>query len=92
MLHSLDHSEISQSYTEKRRGRRETEVTRRIKGGIKRRQIQPVISFLSVLHHLEYTKRFTEFGREEKGEGGDRGEPVEKKEGPKGERVKQSSQ
>ena len=28
----------SQSYTEKRRGRKETEVTRRIKGGIKRRE------------------------------------------------------
>ena len=46
----------SQSYMEKRRGRRETEVTRRIKGGIKRRQIQPVISFLSVLHHLEHAE------------------------------------
>ena len=54
-------------------------MTSRIKGGIKRRQIQPVISFLSVLHHLEYTKRFTELGREEKGEGGDRGDLVEKK-------------
>ena len=68
-------------------------MARRIKGESKgERQIQPVISFLSVLHHLEYTKRFTELGREEKGEGGDRGEPVEKKESPKGERVKQSSQ
>ena len=38
------------------------------------RQIQPVISSLSVLHSPEHTKRFTEFGREEKGEGGDRGE------------------
>ena len=47
------------------------------------RQIQPVISFLSVLHHLEHTKRFTELGREEKGEGGDRGNLVEKKESPK---------
>ena len=28
----------SRSYTEKRRGRKETEVTRRIKGGIKRRE------------------------------------------------------
>ena len=28
----------SQSYTEKRRGRKETEVARRIKGGIKRRE------------------------------------------------------
>ena len=31
------------------------------------RQIQPVISSLSVLHHLEHTKTFTELGREEKG-------------------------
>ena len=54
--------------------------------------IQPVISSLSVLHHLEHTKRFTELGREEKWEGGDRGNLVEKKESPKGERaVKQSS-
>ena len=65
-------------------------MTSRIKGGIKRRQIQPVISFLSVLHHLEYTKRFTELGREEKWEGGDRGDLVEKREHPKGE--EQSSQ
>ena len=50
------------------------------------RQIQPVISSLSVLHRLEHTKRFTELGREEKGEGGDRGYLVKKKESPKGER------
>ena len=49
------------------------------------RQIQPVISSLSVLHCLEHRKRFTELGREEKGEGGDRGDLVEKKESPKGE-------
>ena len=61
-------------------------MARRIKGGIKRRETDPVISSLSVLHHLEHTKRFTELGREEKGEGGDRGELVEKKEIPKGER------
>ena len=60
----------SQSYTEKRRGRKETEVARGIKVGIKReRQIQPVISSLSVLHSLEHTKRFAELGREEKGAG-----------------------
>ena len=47
------------------------------------RQIQPVISSLSVLHRLEHTKRFTELGREEKGEEGDRGDLVEKKESPK---------
>ena len=51
------------------------------------RQIQPVISSLSVLHSLEHTKRFSELGREEKGEGGDRGNLVEKKESPKGERA-----
>ena len=44
------------------------------------RQIQPVISSLCVLHHPEHTKRFTELGREEKGEGGDRGDLVEEKE------------
>ena len=70
----------SQSYTEKRIRRKETEVTRRIKGGIKgERQIQPVISSLSVLHSPEHTKRFTELGREEKGKGGDIGDLVEEK-------------
>ena len=74
----------SQSYTEKRRGRKETEVARRIKGEPKgERQIQPVINSLSVLHRPEHTKRFTELGREEKGEGGDRGDIVERKESPK---------
>ena len=33
------------------------------------------------------TQRFTELGREEKGEGGDRGDLVEKKESPKGKRA-----
>ena len=33
------------------------------------------------------TQRFTELGREEKGEGGDRGDLVEKKESPKEERA-----
>ena len=54
-------------------------MTRRIKWGIKRREILPLISSLSVLHCQEHTKRFTELGREEKGEGGDRGDLVEKK-------------
>ena len=43
----------------------------------------PVISSLSILHSPECTKRFTE----EKGEGGDIGDLVEKKESPKGERA-----
>ena len=50
------------------------------------RQIQPVISFLSVLHHPEHTSDSV-LGREEKGEGGDRGDLLEKKESPKGERA-----
>ena len=33
------------------------------------------------------TQRFTELGREEKGEGGDRGDLVEKKDSPKEERA-----
>ena len=49
------------------------------------RQIQPVISSISVLHHLERTKRVTDLGREEKGEGGDRGNLMEKKESKGGE-------
>ena len=51
------------------------------------RQIQPVISSQSVLHSLEHTKRFTDLGMEEKGEAGDRGDLVEKKESQKGERA-----
>ena len=51
------------------------------------REIQPVISYLSVLHSAEHTKRFPELGREEKGEAGDRGDLVEKKESQKGERT-----
>ena len=63
-------------------------MARRIKGESKgERQIQPVISSLSVLQSLEHTKRFTELGREAKGEGGDRGDLVEKKESPMGERA-----
>ena len=58
-------------------------MTRRIKGGIKRRETDPASNqFPSVFHHPEHTKRFTELGREEKGEGGDRGgEKGESKEG-----------
>ena len=51
------------------------------------RQIQPVISSLSVLHCPEHTKRFTDLGREDKRKGGDKGDLVEKKERPKGERA-----
>ena len=78
----------SWTYTEKRRGKKETELARRKKEGSKAEiQIQPVISSLSVLHSPEHTKTFTELGREEKGEGGDRSDLVEKKKSPKGERA-----
>ena len=64
-------------------------MARRIKQGESKgeKQIQPVICSLSVLHCLGHRKRFTEYGREEKGEEGDRGNLVEKKESPKRERA-----
>ena len=49
-----------------------------------------MISSLSVLHSPEHTKKFTELSREEKGEGGDRGDLGKKKESQKGR--EQSSQ
>ena len=55
------------------------------------RQIQPVISSLSVLHSPEHTERFTELSREEKGEGGDRGDLGEKRETEKGRSSKPDS-
>ena len=64
----------SQSYMEKRRRRREIEVTRRRRGGVKRGDTSlasnqfPKCS-LSVLHSLKHPDRFTELNREEKGEG-----------------------
>ena len=42
-------------------------MARRIRVEIKRRQIQPVISSLSVLHSPEQTKRFTESGEKRRG-------------------------
>ena len=62
-------------------------MSRRRKGGFKRRQIQPAINSLSVLHSPEHTKGFIELGREEKGEGGHRGDMDKKKESQKGERA-----
>ena len=40
-LHNWTAQRCSWSYTEKRRRRKETEVTRRIKGGSKRRETDP---------------------------------------------------
>ena len=59
-------------------------MARSIKGGIKRSETDPASDqFPKCLHSLEHTKRFTELGREEKEEGGDRGDLVEKKDCPK---------
>ena len=44
-----------------------------------------MISSLSVLYSPEHPKRFTELDREEKGDGGDRSDLGEKKEGQKAE-------
>ena len=55
-----------------------------------KRQILPLISSLSVLQSPEHPKRFTELSREEKGEGGDRGDLGERKDDQKGR--EQSSQ
>ena len=45
------------------------------------------MSSLTVLHSPEHTKRFTELGKEEKEEGGERGDLVKIKDSPKGERT-----
>ena len=62
----------SQNYMEKRRGRREIEVTRRRRGGIKRGESKLATS-LCALHSLDHSEMFTELYREEKREEGDRG-------------------
>ena len=77
----------SWSYIEKRRGRKETEEARRIKRGIKRRERDPASNQFPKCSPPSGTHRDSELGREEKGEGGDRGDLVEKKESPKEERA-----
>ena len=63
-------------------------MARRIKRGIKRRETDPASNqFPKCSPQSRHTKRLTELGREEKGEGGDRGDLVEKKESPKGDRA-----
>ena len=67
--------------------RKETEVARRIKGGIKRRETDPASNqFPKCSPQPRTHKEIHRVGRDEKGEGGDRGDLVEKKESPKGER------
>ena len=63
-------------------------VARRIKGGIKTRETDSASNqFTKCSSQLRTPKRFTELGREEKGEGGDKGNLVEKKESQKGKRA-----
>ena len=70
----------SQSYMEKRRERREIEVTRRQIGGIKRGERKLASNhFLCVLHSLDRSEMFTELHREEKREEGDRGGQEDKR-------------
>ena len=67
------------------------EVTRRRRGGVKRRETNIASNCsLSLFHIPEHPKRFTDSGREEKGEGLDRGDMGERKESQKGR--EQSSQ
>ena len=63
----------TQSYMEERRGRREIEVTRRRRGGIKRGESKlAIITSLCTLHSLDPSEIFTELHREEKREERDR--------------------
>ena len=75
---------------EKRRGRREIEVTRRRRVEIKRGESKLASNqFPSFLHSLDPSEKFTELHREEKREEGDRG-GQEDKEGNQKERDRSS--
>ena len=54
---------------------------------MKKRETDPASNQFLRCSPLSGTQRFTELGREEKREGGDRGNLVEKKESPKEERA-----
>ena len=64
-------------------------MARRIRGGggIKRSETDPANNQFPKCSPPSGTKRFTELGREEKGERGNRGDLVGKKESPKRERA-----
>ena len=74
-----------------RRGRREIEVTRRRKGGVKRGETNLTSNQFTKCSPLPRTPReIHKLSREEKGEGGNRGDLGEKRESQKGR--EQSSQ
>ena len=75
---------------EKKRGRKEVDVTRRRRQGVKRGESSLASNQFPKCSSLEHPERFTELSREEKGEGGDRGDLGEKRESQKGR--EQSSQ
>ena len=58
-----------------------------MKRGMKRRETDPASNQFPKCSPPSGTQRFTELGREEKGEGGDRGDLVEEKESPMEERA-----
>ena len=65
---------------------KETEVIQEDKRGTQK-ETDPATQFPKCSPQPEPTKRFTKLGREEKGEGGDRGDLVKKIESQKGERA-----
>ena len=78
----------TQSYMEKRRGRKETEVARRRKGGIKRRETDPASNRFPKCSLQPGTQTDSQICVEKRsGREGYRGNLVEKKESQKGERA-----
>ena len=77
----------SENYIQKRRGRKAIEVTRRRGGGVKRRETNLASNQFPKCYPQPRTPKKIQRGREEKGEGGDRGDVVEKKESQKRERA-----
>ena len=70
----------SQSYMEKRRGKRDSEVTRLRLGGIKIGESKLASNhFLMCTPQLDCSEMFTELNREEKREEGDRGGQEDKR-------------
>ena len=70
----------SQSYIQKRRGRREIDVTKRRRGEVKREESNLDSNQLPIGSPQPGTHReFTEFHREQKREEGDRGDQEEKR-------------
>ena len=77
----------SWSYTEKRRERKEIEVTRRRRGGVKRRETDLASNQFPKCSPQPGTHKEIHRVGEEKGEGGDRGDLGDKKESQNGERA-----